>query len=99
MKRPAWRLPAPQDGVTYTYAEVAAMTGVTKATVQSWIHHGVQVGRERVRLSKLHVPRARILPGDLASFLSSVNGVDVGVEGTPSLQPMRRQADAHSRAD
>jgi len=74
-----WFIPPPADGVTYTIDEIASMLGYKPSAVKDLIARGRLVDGEQVRLHTLRIPRGRIAPNELCSFLSSINGIRVEV--------------------
>ena len=72
-------IPPPADGVTYTAGEVAEMFGYKVSGVKDLIARGRLVDGERLYLRPLRIPRGRISPGELCSFLGAVNGIRVEV--------------------
>jgi len=77
-----WRIPAPENGVSYSAAEVATIFSVTESTVRDWRCRGLQVGRRRVRLQTLRVGRrGHVAPPALCEFMSRVNDLTVVVQG------------------
>ena len=78
-------LPPPQDGCTYSAAEVGAICHVNPDTVRNWIACGRRAGGQTTYLEALTVPAGRVAPEALCSFLSRNNHVDVSVSPPPGV--------------
>ncbi len=66
-------IPAPMDGVTYTYSEVAAFCGCARGTICGWV--------AKRGLKSLKLPKGHISPGALCAFLEEANDVSVSIRG------------------
>ena len=84
-------IPPPENGCTYTAAEVAKVCRVGRKTVRNWMSTaGRRANGATVRLATLAVPAGEVAPEALCRFLSRVNLCDVTVKphgASPGIPP------------